>query len=801
MFSIAPWLSIVLAQAAPPSLQPPVLLTCPHVAYPPGHTGTHAIAFTLEISASGRVGAARVDSGVEPFRSLARENVTACQFQPAIQDGEAVGVDIPFTWTFEPSPVVLDGTIRAAGLNEPVPGLTLWMGSSSAVTDEAGRYSFRDLPPGDYTLGVADPQWRLPPQDIVLSEGQKTTVDLWVVEQGQFAGDELVASYDPWSTGGVQRSIRSEEIRATPGSLGDPLRALHNRPGFVRTPFDAGWLLVRGGDFDDTGTYVDGVRVPILYHMGGFTSVLHPEMTEQIRFWPGVHPVRYQATSGAVDAISRGVGESARMTGGVNTVYAHAFAAVPTRFGGVAIAARRSYLDAILSLVLDPQRAAIAPRFWDGQAKIEIGDMSILAIGLVDSFEAPSQVPSETVTIQQDGVQLQAKIPVDLGEVEFLFSPWAAAQARRLIEGSGKQAIFELYPGFRSEFSNRQSRTMRWTAGLEAQHRAFRLTQGLAQLTTPVETLDPYVSLSTGKRVVVESGVRLETFFVRDHLPRAAPSPRATVRWQSTPAFSLHTGFSRVHGPPLATLLYGLPDGIYLDLERADAVSAGFKGSHRTVTVDVDVFHRDLSNITGFEYDGSVAQMSGFADGVETEVHWRVGTLEATALYQYTRSMRRETPNGPALPSITDQPHRADLLIIEHLPKNWIVAGRMRYSSGFPRGPNPLTGEALAPTEAFDILTQRVRPVAISSTATRLRDFHALDIKVSKRFSFRNWQLDTTLDVQNVYNRRIAEPFISGFGESFPAYGFGLPILPIFGVEGLFYPESRQRRDRPTTSR
>jgi outer membrane receptor protein involved in Fe transport len=206
-----------------------------------------------------------------------------------------------------------------------------------------------------------------------------------------------------------------------------------------------------------------------------------------------------------------------------------------------------------------------------------------------------------------------------------------------------------------------------------------------------------------------------------------------------------------------------------------------------------------MANITAFEVDGSVGQLLGTANGLETEIHWHYGEFEATALYQFTSSRRREDMLLPSYPANTDQPHRADLLLIDHLPKNWIVASRFRYSSGFPRGPDPLTGIRLAPVEAFDILTQRVRPVAVSSDALRLRDFHALDVKFSKRFSFQNWQLDASLDVENLYNRRVAEPFITGFGESIPAYGFGLPILPIFGVEGLFYP--RHRLESETSAR
>ena len=37
-------------------------------------------------------------------------------------------------------------------------------------------------------------------------------------------------------------------------------------------------------------------------------------------------------------------------------------------------------------------------------------------------------------------------------------------------------------------------------------------------------------------------------------------------------------------------------------------------------------------------------------------------------------------------------------------------------------------------------------------------------------------------------HRRVVEPVITGFGEARPSYGFGLPILPVFAVEGRFWP-------------
>lgn len=69
----------------------------------------------------------------------------------------------------------------------------------------------------------------------------------------------------------------------------------------------------------------------------------------------------------------------------------------------------------------------------------------------------------------------------------------------------------------------------------------------------------------------------------------------------------------------------------------------------------------------------------------------------------------------------------------------------------------------------------------------RLEPFHALDLKVSKRFLARRWRVEAFLDLQNAYNRRVPEPVSAGLGEVYVAhsYGYGLPVLPIIGFEGV----------------
>ena len=112
------------------------------------------------------------------------------------------------------------------------------------------------------------------------------------------------------------------------------------------------------------------------------------------------------------------------------------------------------------------------------------------------------------------------------------------------------------------------------------------------------------------------------------------------------------------------------------------------------------------------------------------------------------------------------------------LPRQLTLAGRWRYGAGYPR---------LA-DEAYDLLQTDSLEVPLDTRLDRLPPYHALDLKISKRATFRAWQLEGYLDIQNVYNRRIPEPLITGIDDTETVYGFGLPVLPIFGLKGVFWP-------------
>jgi len=530
--------------------------------------------------------------------------------------------------------------------------------------------------------------------------------------------------------------------------------------------------------------------------MGGFTSVLHPEMTEAVRYWTGAQPARLQGTSGAVDVIPAQVGARPRVVAGVNLAWAHAFVETPTRSGGIALAARRSYLDGVMALVVGAEAAQIAPRFSDVQGRLQVGDASMTVLTLSDQFDAPS-LDGGTLTVSQTGAQAQGRIPLDVGDGEVVISPWVARHGRALTgDVSEEQSLVELFPGLRVAWESNPRAELRFEGGVETEYRNWTLALGSRAFQLPGARADPWLQASTGREVVIDGGIRIDTLWVRDQLPRAAPSPRTSVQWEVSDRLTLHTEVGRFHAIPLVTLLAGLPEGAYLPLERSDLVSAGMQTTQQVWRFDANVYQRNLAHLSALEDDGSVGQLVGRARGLETQLAWQPERATVTLLYQYARTERREDRDSDPVPAITDQPHRLQLLGVTHLPRSLTLSSRFRYGSGFPRALDEETG-LMEPQTAFDLLTQSYAPAAASVDAPRLRPFYSLDVKISRQVQLKHWRLDLWLDVQNVFNRRVAEPLITGFGESRPSYGVGLPILPIFGVEGVWWPSPRSDEASP----
>lgn len=784
------------APEAQPALVPPVLLTYEDVPWPVEVSDftPRTVQLLLLVDEAGAVESVTLLAGEEPFATLAAAAAGRMTFEPAREGAVAVAVELPFSWEFVPPVENVRGRARLRGVAEPLVGARILLGDREAFTDADGAFAFRGVPPGDWQVVLGEPGLQMDPARFVLTGdvGEVVELDLWALQLSA----EAVGVYSRRREQGVVRTLTDLEVRTTPGTLGDPVRAVQNLPGVVRTPADAGWLLVRGGDPEDTGLFIDGTRVPLVYHLGGFTSVLHPGMIDKVVFLPGGFGVRYGgATAGVVDLESDPANDERRVEVGADLIQAGAYlelALGQEKKHGFAVAARRSYLDGILASLpgVTEEQSAIAPRFWDWQARWSAPAGGLFTFGYSDTVDAPTGVGDETVTVTLGTSQVHGRWDAGtaLGTVRLV--PTVGWEWRDFAFDGREESRDRYQAGLRLERLDDGEGAWGVMAGFDGFAGLYRLSVDGLATEAWFGSVDPYAqvrvgSLDEGPHLLL--GLRAETLQVEGQRLRARPSPRgqAAVPIPGVDGLLLAATLGLYHqAPPMDTLI-GFPSGPYLLLEQAWGPGLGLRWAGQLATVqasaEVDGYYRYQAHVTLIEDDGTLGQGAGQAYGVEALVRYQRSRVRGWTSYTWSRSTRQIETGDPFDANRYDQPQSLTTVLAYDLPKGWSFGGRFRYAQGTPRNFDEGT--------VYDILTSQTADLdAFTLDDGRLVPFHALDLKVSREATFRRWQLDFYLDVQNVYWRRIPEPVINGIDDSEVVYGFGMPTLPIVGVKGVFFP-------------
>ncbi len=775
------WL-LACALAQEPVIIPPAPSETPVMGWPgePQDNDAHVVELELSINSKGILTDVRALSGDEPFRSTFMATVQEMSFSPATEDGTPIDVVVPYSWTFQQPPVNLSGFVRVAGERRPAPSILLSVGDARVMTDEDGRFGLRGVSLGDVTVRLNEPSFRMEPVTLDITEGQRTDVELWLIRESW--GNEVVGAYSRSQPVTTVRRLSYDDIQNAPGGLGDPVRALQNLPGLSRTPLDAGWLMLRGGFPEDTPVFLDGVPIPALYHLGGLTSIVHPETVGRIDLYPGSTPARLsRGLSGAAEMTSRRLTGDLRVVGGVNLAFSHLYAEAPLGDnGGISLSGRRSYLDTLLSLAVGEEGAQIAPRFADAQARIDTPNAGLIVTGMWDEASIPAEEAGDLDEAGQRAIVIQGRVEGDIGDVHLAARPWLSVN-RTDISGFRTEIVDEMSPGGRLELSGHVG-DVNWLVGTEAVYRDWQITRNISddpqqavRRNNTSTYIDPYAEVTGGTQDVrIRGGLRLDTLFVPGQLARAGLSPRIDGRLRISDTSAFTAAAWQSHQEPPRTFLLGFPDGPYLDLERSTGMSVGANTQHSQWGGEFQLWGRLLKDVVGFETDGTLQGYGMRAAGVEAQVWAQTGILRGELIYQYTLSEAQAEP-GDAYRSIRfEQPHRLVALFSADLPKQWRFGGRWRYSSGVP-----IPGNSIV---AYDILRGESEET-IASKGGRLPAYHALDLRISRKFTFNSWRLNAFVDVQNVYGRRIPEPAINGIDETLVVYGYGLPILPLFGID------------------
>lgn len=144
---------------------------------------------------------------------------------------------------------------------QPLPAANVFIEGTydGTTTDADGNFTFETSEKGTQVLVITFLAYddlrqniiveNYKPQNFTMRENVNT-LDAVVISAGTFsAGDNTKVS-----------ALKPLDIVTTAGSAGDIVAALNTLPG-TQTVGESGRLFVRGGESDETQTYVDGIRV------------------------------------------------------------------------------------------------------------------------------------------------------------------------------------------------------------------------------------------------------------------------------------------------------------------------------------------------------------------------------------------------------------------------------------------------------------------------------------------------------------------------------------------------------------
>ncbi|WP_441289542.1 TonB-dependent receptor domain-containing protein [Sorangium sp. KYC3313] len=752
--------------APPAALVPPAPLTPLGADYPAGAHGDATVRLVLTVNADGTVRSAVAEDGVEPFASAAVAAATSFRFAPATRSGAPVAarirVEVRFTEAASPAPP--DASAAAP------PG-------ASATAPERPATAAGPAPSAPRAIEV--------------------TVH----------GEQPAPGVSSLSRG---------EVRIIPGAFGDPFRALEVLPGV--TPIVSGlpFFYVRGSPPGNVGYFLDGIRVPYLYHLGLGPSVVHPGIVDRVDLYPGGYPARHGRYAGGIVAgettppLPYWHGEGMLRLVDVGGLVEGPFAG---NRGAALVGGRYSYTALLLSLAA-PE---VALDYWDYQARLSYevvpeGRVSLFAFGAHD-FLASEEDGEETTLFDTTFHRLDLRYDQAYGQGSALRGALTLGHDETGIEDGQKALTRSL--GARLSLAHRLRDETMIRAGIDAVVDDNELDLGTGVDAPPggvapdgdddvpaddflfgrsrVDlTVGGYIEsdIAITPRLRITPGLRLDLYH-SDGTVALAVDPRLSAR------LSLGRGvtFVQAHGiasqlPSFVVPIPGVRPRLQDGLQRSFQSSAGVElALPEDITATVSVFHNAFFNMTdalgalGLESaeDAFTLRALGAATGVELSAHRRltrrVGGFASYTLSRSTRSIGRSRQV-----SSFDRTHVANVALTYDLGRGYRAGGRFVFYSGLPQR---IDGATLPPISGV--------PGGSGSLAggaarwERLPPFFRLDVRLEKRWSIgKSGWLAVVLDVLNT---TLSKETLPGRCDAFSPCEpttFGPVTVPNFGLEGGF---------------
>ncbi|MCU0621228.1 MAG: TonB-dependent receptor [Gemmatimonadales bacterium] len=712
-------------------------------------------------------------------------------------------------------------------------------GAVATTSNEAGRFTLTGVPVGTWTLrATAIGFVPAAAANVIVGSGKPLELDLRLapaavqLEELTTVADPLFAPVLESATS--QQRLGTEEVRRAPGVQEDVTQAVALLPGISVTQGGRNDLAVRGGAPFENLFIVDGLEVPNINHFGaqgstgGPVSILNIDFVRDVSFSSGGFGVAYGDRTASVTNLDLREGNAKRVAGEVN-LSATGFWGIaegPLGQNGTFLASiRRSYFDLLFNLA----GFAFVPSYWDAQVKLtqRIGRndaLSFLAVGAIDDVtlnndDADNRLDNSRIAAPSQrsyftGLTWKHSLPNGLFSAT-LGRTWTTYS----IEQS--DSLDPPRPVFRNE-STEGDNSLRTDLVLEVARNVELTVGNTARLATELDyeillrgedRLDQdgnpaplavdssftafrnatyaQVAAFVGP-VRVSGGLRGDWYQFLDAFRVA---PRVGVNLPLGRSGSLNFSAGRYFQAPQFVWLVGDPGNVdRLQPIRSDQLVAGYERLLRADTkAQVEVYYKDYDAYPTRDFrPQAVLQPAGF-DDVTTDIPSGLEPLgsEGTGRsYGIEFFLQRKLARGPFYGFASVTLNRTEFRALDGVQRpgsfetrfistiltgwrpnaSWEVSGKFRLATGTPYTPFATEG-ADAGRLDFD-----------QYNALRLPTFHALDLRVDRRWSWSGTQLGVYLDLQNVYGRRNVSGVFWDARTQTQEFNESIGLLPTIGV-------------------
>ena len=719
-----------------------------------------------------------------------------------------------------PPTATLKGVVLERGTRKPVPYAQIVFEDTDifAESDDNGGFEITDIAPKSYSVIVTAIGFDKITVPETFKAGEVVDV-VYYLEAEMYGLEEIVVRGRKARKEVSRQVVTRAELKAMPGSGGDPVKAIENLPG-VGNFASSGGLVLRGSNREDSRTYLDGHEIPLLFHFGGFKSVYNADLLGDIEVLLGGFGAEYGGAIGGIVNLRSREPRRDRWSGYIDTSFldATAFAEGPTSENtAAAFTVRYSLIQYILKAIPfgDALSFTTYPNYYDYVFRFDhwINSSNKLTFSLngardgaeVYLSDVSERDPALTGNLGFATMFHTFYMTWDFkqGAISNVFSP--ALRMTKLQFNLNQDFKFDLFT-FTGEvydnFTIRLGKYNELTIGA-------RLSASTAYIDAKIGNApkegDVYISFSNNNTQTISTqgtgeelslyaedvfsykglklipGVRFSKAF---NITEAWwVDPRLAVRYEIIKPLTVKASVGWYHQLPQPDEVFepygnpglwaeaGVQTSAGVEWDITDAINLGVEGYYKYLydLAISDPVEKYANNGTAYIY------------GIEVLLrHKLTKNFFGWLAYSYSVSKRKDGPDANYRFFDEDVPHNLTLVLSYKFLKTWQVGSRLQVVSGYPY--TDIKGGL------YIVDNNTYIPIYDSAkkNAKRLPLWYQWDIRVDKQFIFDTWILSVYLDVQNITMANRVTGYQYNFDYSEKTERKLLPIIPAFGVRADF---------------